>query len=40
MRRLAAALFVLALLGGSDAGAFECTNITLPSSFVICSDPS
>jgi uncharacterized protein len=39
MRRLAAALFVLALLGGSDAGAFECTNITLPSSFVICSDP-
>ena len=32
-------LIVVTLLGGSNARAFECTNITVPSSFVICSDP-
>jgi uncharacterized protein/predicted aspartyl protease len=32
-------LIAVALLGGNNARAFECTNITVPSSFVICSDP-
>src|SRR5208282_1015284 len=32
-------LLVAVLLGCGDARAFDCTNISLPSSFVICSDP-
>jgi len=33
------AVSLLALLYSGTAAAFECAGVTLPSTFVICSDP-